>query len=128
MTPGARSVLWLGVLAIACSSTVEPNGRAVVTGTMTGPAGPLASATVRITTSDPGVELEAGSLQGAITGSDGRYTIGFFSSAFNTRDAVGTLSVTAPSGSGLRDTVINSIPILIRVPAETSIVNVALAP
>lgn len=108
-------VIGLLVLPAACSDSFDPVDEnepgiatGVVEGTIRGPSSePVEGAQIEVSANDG--SISASEEDPMLSGPDGGYTVDVVSFRTSGGEAVGTATVTAPSGSGLRDTVVADV-------------------
>jgi len=117
-TAGRRSatlVLALLTLSAACSDSFDPDDEnepgiagGVVEGTILGPSlEPVEGARIEVSSTDGSISTsETGPV---LSGADGGYTVQLVSFRVSGGEARGTVTVTPPAGSGLRDTVVTNV-------------------
>lgn len=111
----AALVLALLTLPAACSDSFDPDDEnqpgiatGVVEGTILGPSsGPVEGAQIAVAANDG--TISASEEDPVLSGPDGGYTVEVVSFQPAGGEAMGTVTVTPPSGSGLRDTVVADV-------------------
>lgn len=117
--PRARrsAVLVFALLALpaACSDSFDADDEnepgiatGVVEGTILGPSSePVEGAQIEVSANDG--TISASEEDPVLSGPDGGYTVDLLSFRTSGGEALGTVTVTPPSGSGLRDTVVADV-------------------
>lgn len=108
-------VLALLALPAACSDSFDADDEnepgiatGVVEGTILGPSSePVEGALIEVSANDG--TISASEEDPVLSGPDGGYTVDLLSFRTSGGEALGTVTVTPPSGSGLRDTVVADV-------------------
>lgn len=111
----AALVLALLALPAACSDSFDADDEnepgiatGVVEGTILGPSSePVEGALIEVSANDG--TISASEEDPVLSGPDGGYTVDLLSFRTSGGEALGTVTVTPPSGSGLRDTVVADV-------------------